>query len=99
MSAVLNFPEKKESPTRDPREDPIICLCHSVHTSQIREAIDVSGAQTSEEVASLTRAGNSCGACRCRVERLIAGLPVHCGPCSYCPGCGYIMKFCSCQSA
>jgi len=99
MSAVLNFPEKKQCQERDPRLDPIICLCHSVHTSQIREAIDHSGARTSEEVSSLTRAGSSCGACRCRVERLVAGLPAQCGPCSYCPGCGYIMKFCSCQSA
>jgi len=100
MSSVVNFSdEPQKTKERDPVTDPIVCLCHSVHTSQIREAIDVSGARTSDEVSTLTRAGSACGACHCRIDRLIAGRPVHCGPCSFCSGCGYIMKFCSCQSA
>lgn len=98
MQPLLKFPAENLGKP-DPVKDQVICLCHDVPASAVKEAVDVSGARTVEEVATLTRAGSSCGACKCRVERLVAGLPAECGPCSFCPGCGYIMKFCNCHSA
>ncbi len=95
MATLLRYPEEK----KDTGADPLICHCHGVHASEIRKAINVSGARTSEEVACLTAAGTGCGSCRCRVERLLAGLPAQCGPCALCPGCGYISTLCDCHSA
>jgi NAD(P)H-nitrite reductase large subunit len=98
MNSTFHFPKTSNGENSTVR-DIVICLCYDVTASDIRNAIDQSGARTAQEVAILTRAGNACGACKCRVERLLAGLPAECGPCSFCPGCGYIIKFCNCQSA
>ena len=95
MSTVVEFPKRAKGTI----EDPIICHCLGVTASTIRSAIDDSGARTSEEISSLTTAGTGCGSCRCRLERLLAGLPAQCGPCALCPGCGMVSAVCDCHSA
>ena len=72
MQPLLKFPADNLGKTY-PVKDQVVCLCYDVPASAVREAVDVSGARTVEEVATLTRAGSSCGACKCRVERLVAG--------------------------
>ena len=76
--------------------DRIICACMVVKASTIQMAMDVGNASTLDEVNELTQAGTGCRACSCRIERLLAGLPAQCGPCSLCPACGVISKLCQC---
>lgn len=76
--------------------DTLICHCFQVTASAIRKAIDEGDAQLVEEVSRLTSAGAGCGSCQCRIQRLLAGLPVECGPC---PGCGSIRTLCECHAA
>jgi len=76
--------------------DTLICHGFQVTASAIRKAIDEGDAQLVEEVSRLTSAGASCGSCQCRIQRLLAGLPVESGPC---PGCGSIRTLCECHAA
>lgn len=50
--------------------DKIVCNCMSVTNGMIKEAVD-GGANTLEEVQTVTGAGTVCGACLDDVERLI----------------------------
>ena len=86
-------------PVRSNSSPSLICSCFQVTESQIRTAIDEGGAETVDQVTEMTGAGGGCGGCRCRVKRLLAGFPAECGPCSLCPGCGYIKLLCDCQAA
>ena len=79
--------------------DPVICSCFNVKASTIKMAMNSAKATTAEEIAELTYAGTGCGACACRVERILAGFPAQCGPCALCPACGHISKLCQCQCA
>mgnify|MGYP000692824686 CR=1 len=76
--------------------DTLICHGFQVTASAIRKAIDEGDAQLVEEVSRLTSAGAGCGSCQCRIQRLLAGLPVESGPC---PGCGSIRTLCECHAA
>ena len=76
--------------------DTLICHGFQVTGSAIRKAIDEGDAQLVEEVSRLTSAGAGCGSCQCRIQRLLAGLPVESGPC---PGCGSIRTLCECHAA
>jgi len=76
--------------------DTLICHGFQVTVSAIRKAIDEGDAQLVEEVSRLTSAGAGCGSCQCRIQRLLAGLPVESGPC---PGCGSIRTLCECHAA
>lgn len=51
----------------------IICNCQAVTAGAIKEAVD-SGADTVEEVQSITGAGTVCGACLEEVEKLVKSL-------------------------
>ena len=79
--------------------NPVICSCFGVKASTIKMAMNSAKATTAEEIAELTYAGTGCGACACRVERILAGFPAQCGPCALCPACGVISKLCQCKSA
>ena len=79
--------------------DPVICSCFAVSASTIKMAMHSAEATTSEEIGELTFAGTGCGACACRIERILAGFPAQCGPCALCPACGHISKLCQCKSA
>jgi len=95
MLAVIEQTEQTTPQTTDP----VICHCHQVRASDIRSAIEVHDADSVEKVSLCTRAGTGCGACRCRVQRMLAGLPATCGgACSFCPGCNSIKKLCTCQA-
>ena len=76
--------------------DTLIFHGFQVTASAIRKAIDEGDAQLVEEVSRLTSAGAGCGSCQCRIQRLLAGLPVESGPC---PGCGSIRTLCECHAA
>ena len=74
-----------------------ICHCLGVSAGEITESIQA-GATTVEEVGEATGAGSACGGCQCRVQRMLSGMPVECGPCAMCPGCGWIKKLCACAA-
>ncbi|MDG2214593.1 MAG: (2Fe-2S)-binding protein [Verrucomicrobiota bacterium] len=95
MATILNMPAQ----VRTKSVDTLICHCHQVSASSILKAIDKGGAETIEEVTRLTAAGSGCGSCQCRIQRLLAGLPVECGPCALCPGCGHVKTLCRCEAA
>lgn len=79
--------------------DPIVCNCFQVKASTIKMAFKTDENQTLDELLEITNAGNGCRACVCRVDRIMRGLPVECGPCSKCPSCGLISKLCNCKCA
>ena len=95
MATILQMPPH----VRTKSADTLICHCYQVTASSIIRAIDEGNAETIEEVTRLTSAGNGCGSCQCRIQRLLAGMPAECGPCSLCPGCGHIKNLCLCQAA
>lgn len=95
MANILDMPEQ----VRTQSADTLICHCYQVKASTILKAINVGNAETITEVTSRTCAGSGCGSCQCRIQRLLAGLPAECGPCSLCPGCGHIKTLCDCQAA
>ena len=88
-----------ESEISKQETNPVICSCFGVKASTIEMAMNSAKATTAEEIAELTYAGTGCGACACRVERILAGFPAQCGPCALCPACGVISKLCQCKSA
>ncbi len=78
----------------------LICACNSVSELEVRTAIEINGASTVSEVSAQTKAGTCCGACQCRIRRVLNGLPAACGgACSRCDGCGFIAKLCTCEAA
>jgi len=79
--------------------DPIVCHCHQVRESEVRAVIERDSEDGVEGVGQRLGAGTGCGACRCKVQRLLAGLPINCGPCGFCTGCGTIKKLCTCEPA
>ena len=94
MATILDMALGQAQPA-----DTLICHCFQVTASAIRQAIDEGDAARVEEVSRLTAAGSGCGSCKCRIERLLAGLPAECGPCAFCPGCGSVRTLCDCHAA
>ena len=77
----------------------MVCHCKSVTESTIRAAVD-EGAADIRDVAIKTGACTGCGACRCRVNRVIMGLPAKCGGrFDLCDGCGCASVVCECVAA
>ena len=95
MATILDM----SAQVRTKSADTLICHCYQVSASSILKAIDEGDAETIDEVTQLTAAGNGCGGCLCRIQRLLAGLPAECGPCALCPGCGHIKTLCHCMAA
>ena len=89
----LARPEETDNPSD---ADPVICSCFEVSASTIKMAMNVADAKTSADIRETTMAGSGCGACACRVERILAGFPAQCGPCALCSACGHISKLCRC---
>ena len=83
-----------QAPEAEP--DPVVCACMGVKASTIQMAMEVGNASTLNEVNELTQAGTCCRACSCRIERVLAGFPAQCGPCSLCPACGVKSQLCQC---
>lgn len=77
-------------------QDVVVCHCHEIHESEIRSVIEQDCENSVEGVGRRTCAGTGCGACRCKIQRLLNGQPINCGPCAFCPGCRSIMKLCTC---
>ncbi|MCS1408369.1 MAG: hypothetical protein M2R45_01544 [Verrucomicrobia subdivision 3 bacterium] len=80
------------------QKDVCICYCNDVPASTIRAAIDSGAGISMESLKQVTGAGAGCGACQCRLQRMLLGLPVGCGPCGFCNGCGLIQRLCTCRS-
>ena len=72
---------------------------YCVAASVLNRVVSDQYPNTVEEVVLQTGAGSGCGSCKCRIQRLLAGLPAECGPCALCPGCGYVQKQCLCKAA
>lgn len=94
------------SPTRpacrfDPKpqhEDTLVCHCKSVTESRIHTAMD-DGARDLQDVAAKTGACTGCGACACRVNRVLMGLPAKCGGSfDHCHKCGCAAIVCECAA-
>ena len=94
MTSVTTKIDRKDSATADPE----VCHCHSVRASEIQSVIDEDCEDTVEGVGRRTSAGTGCGACRCKIQRMLAGMPLTCGPCGFCTGCGTIKKLCTCPT-
>jgi len=83
----------------DERRDGPLCHCTGVAEGEVHAAVQECGLTTVEEVGAETGAGTGCGACRCRIQRVLGGLPAKCGGrFDYCYGCGSIASICSCGS-
>lgn len=66
----------------------------------VHEAVQSRLVQSVEEVMKETGAGTGCGACRCRINRVLEGLPAACGGrFDLCGGCGCISAICQCEAA
>lgn len=76
--------------------DVAVCHCYNIRQSHIRNLIE-EGPHSMESLCEKTGAGSGCGGCRCRLQRLLMGLPLSCGPCSFCSGCGSLQKNCQCS--
>ena len=79
--------------------NPVVCNCFDVKASTIKMVIESGNAKTVEDVSELTFAGTGCRSCLCRIERILAGSSVQCGPCAFCPACGVVPKLCKCEYA
>ena len=82
-----------------PAAEALVCHCFQVDQASIRKAIHETGAATVDQVTRETGAGGGCQGCHCRIQRLLAGLPLTCSPYSLCQGCGTIKKLCACEAA
>jgi bacterioferritin-associated ferredoxin len=78
--------------------DTVVCHCHSVTESVIRDSIDVLGATTVAEVTATTRAGSGCSGCHCRIRRMLAGKPAKCSLFDVCNACGFDTQLCECHA-
>ncbi|MBP84598.1 MAG: hypothetical protein CMO61_12200 [Verrucomicrobiales bacterium] len=77
-----------------------LCHCAKVSESTVYEVISKGGVKSVEAIIRQTGAGSGCGACHCRINRLLQGLPAKCGGSfEYCHGCGAIAAICSCGSS
>ncbi|HCQ38037.1 MAG TPA: hypothetical protein DIV39_02685 [Verrucomicrobiales bacterium] len=77
----------------------LVCHCHGVTEGDIRVAIAETGASSVEEVSIRTRAGTGCRACRCKLSRILSGLPADCGRFGLCQHCGFAEVLCACSRA
>lgn len=76
-----------------------LCHCTRVGEASVRDAVGA-GASTVEDIQRETGAGTGCGACHCRINRVLDGLPAACGGrFDLCHGCGSINAICSCEAA
>lgn len=78
----------------------VLCHCTGVAESSVHAMVQSGGVKTVEEVMTKTGAGTGCGACRCRINRVLDGLPAACGGrFDLCGGCGCISAICQCEAA
>lgn len=78
----------------------VLCHCTGVEEATVHEAVQSRLVQSVEEVMKETGAGTGCGACRCRINRVLEGLPAACGGrFDLCGGCGCISAICQCEAA
>lgn len=93
VMVAINKPREAESIDS---KDVAVCHCYNIRQSHVRDLIK-KGSRSVESLCEKTGAGSGCGGCRCRLQRLLMGLPVSCGPCSFCSGCGCLQMNCQCS--
>ena len=49
----------------------VVCTCFNVTEDVIKEAIEVNGLKTVEDITNYTKAGGACGRCKADIQRLI----------------------------
>ena len=74
----------------------LVCHCFQVTLTELQVAIEQGGARSLEDLSFLTRAGNGCRGCVCKLHRVLAGLPPNCGRFGLCDGCGCVEALCTC---
>lgn len=94
---MIAAPEKNQT-TPLTANDPLVCRCLQVRESEIKSVVEQDCVNSVEAISRRTDAGTGCGACRCKIQRVINGQPINCGPCGFCDGCGTIKKLCSCAA-
>lgn len=78
----------------------VLCHCTGVGEAAVHEMVKTDGVKTVAEVMEKTGAGTGCGACHCRISRVLEGLPAKCGGrFDLCGGCGCISAICQCEAA
>lgn len=78
----------------------VLCHCTGVDESAVHSMVQTEAVKSVEEVMEKTGAGTGCGACHCRINRVLDGLPAKCGGrFDYCHGCGCIASMCDCEAA
>lgn len=60
----------------DLRDEVLVCFCHGIPESEIREAI-ANGAKCLQDIKDMTKASTGCGGCTSECERILASsLPI-----------------------
>ena len=75
----------------------VVCRCHNVTRAAIRSSIANTDRANLESVMRETGAGTGCGACQCRVQRMILGKSPDCGAFGFCEACRMIQALCQCD--
>ncbi len=80
--------------------DKIVCHCHDVRESTVRDAIVQNLAESVAEVTLSTCAGGSCQACHCKIKRMLKGEPpVPESTTAFCQQCNSLTAICVCTAA
>ncbi|MDF1825519.1 MAG: (2Fe-2S)-binding protein [Verrucomicrobiales bacterium] len=78
----------------------VLCHCTGVKEAAVHELVQAGSVESVQEVMHQTGAGTGCGACRCRINRVLDGLPAACGGrFDLCGGCGCVSAICQCEAA
>ena len=77
----------------------LVCHCFAVSEGEVRDAIDILGARSVEDITRITGAGGGCKACQGRLWNMLCGLPPTCGEPPACTGCGADPHQCVCSAA
>lgn len=93
----LHAPNCRFSPEEERHDGgSLVCHCKMVREETVIAAVR-DGARSVPEVAMKTGACTGCGACACRVNRVLMGLPAKCGgDFDHCEECGSAAVVCEC---
>lgn len=96
--SVHGLPKQADArPTPTPDSSKVVCRCHNVTRAAIRSSIANTDRANLDSVMRETGAGTGCGACQCRVQRMILGKSPDCGAFGFCEACRMIQALCQCD--
>ena len=77
--------------------DVSVCYCFKVGISQVMHASSQGGLQSMESFCERTKAGNGCGGCRFRLQRLFLEPEKSRTNTPFCRDCGSLESYCRCD--